>query len=273
MVTSFDEVAGGRKKWLHTRNTFVILAISFSHTLSRTHTHYTLACKAVSTVVHLPLSSAAYMFYIPTRVFLPFAYPSTVSIPLISIADHFQPPTPPPTPLQTFRCYPQPLQGLFCVLSLLPHPFSLLFHFPQDCSFSVTPSTLSILFSPSLFSIPSSLFHLPISPSVIGKGFCFFCQQLSLFRIVSTPPNSSLAFSLCLSLSLSSVRSPHPPGYCCFYLTVNASHNPMLPPPLAAVFLLIYISVSAAFAHQPCALSLSQSYSLYQAAAKIISSP
>ncbi len=86
-----------------------------------------------------------------------------------------------------------------------------------------------------------------------------------------TPPNSSLAFSLCLSLcsslSLSCAFSSPPPGYCCWYLTVNASHNPVLPPPLAAVFLLIYCILASL--QPPCTshvhvfLSLSQPRSIY----------
>lgn len=178
VVTSFDEVAGGKNDCIP--GTYVILALSHSFpsslSHSQTHIRYTLSCKALV----LPAGafcSAICVFYIPTLVFLPLFL--RLNHPAVSIT-HYH------TPLQPFRCHPlQPLPPLFFTCHLLS-------------------SSLPLPFPPS--SPPHPFLSLLLS--VIGKGFFFFCQLLGLFCIVSTPPNSSLAFLSLLSLSLSSVHSP-----------------------------------------------------------------
>lgn len=103
----------------------------------------------------------------------------------------------------------------FCPLCLLPHLFFLSpVSFPPRLLISPSPlpyllPLLSLSFShlncPTYLlrsSILSPSPYLPPhSPSLV-TFFCFFCQLLGLFRIVSTPQNSSLASSFCLSLSL-----------------------------------------------------------------------
>lgn len=104
---------------------------------------------------------------------------------------------------------------------------------PHICFFSPFSSILFVSINTQLsrWSLPHLLdFHSPpifpifllSSPSfslfshpVIGKDFCFFCQQLSVFRIVSTQ-NSSLGF-----FPFSSVRSPPLP----LVTTAGTSHS------------------------------------------------
>lgn len=104
------------------------------------------------------------------------AFSSQVNLPLSSICLFYIP---------TFVFFP-PFSSILIVSIKTLAPTAVQMVSSPSFRFPLSPRLLLPTF---LLSSSLSLSSCP----VIGKGFCFFCQQLSVFRIVSTL-NSSLGF-------------------------------------------------------------------------------
>lgn len=147
----------------------------------------------------MPLRSAACLFYILTLASVPLLLPlPQPHCCFHSCRRHCNHLTPPPQKHSH-------LSG--AVLSFVNFSFFLNLSFFSPLS-PVTCPLFPLHFPLPLLPLSHLLLSPPFSPpSVTGKDFlifffCFSCQLLGLFRIVSTPPNSSLAFLSPISHSL-----------------------------------------------------------------------
>lgn len=198
----------------HIRNLRCLSSLPRTHTRAYINIHYTLACKAFlsphpSGTFAIQLSCVSVLH--PYTGFPSSARPLLITLLFSCVLLVLQDIS---LPLLLHTCLHVHSGAILnhckvflsVLLFLLPHLFlAPLCHCPTTLHF--------VLYLPYPYFFPSSpspahlsVSHLFPSPSlrlvmVLFFFCCFFCQLLVLFRIVSTPPNSSLSSSS-LSLSL-----------------------------------------------------------------------